>query len=81
MFVACSTLCFSKHPLGRALQDYAGNKDQKALDALLEPVRAAADKSALVRDLLESKRLFQALAWTPQDAYRFICEIPVLDAV
>jgi hypothetical protein len=66
-------------PLGRALQTYAGKKDQAALEKLLQPVRAAAGKSALVGSLLETKRLFQALAWTPQDAYQFIREIPVLE--
>jgi hypothetical protein len=66
-------------PLGRALQAYAGQKDQAALDSLLRPVRDAAEKSALVRDLLESKRLFQALAWTPRDAYQLVREIPLLE--
>ncbi len=66
-------------PLGRALQAYAGKKDQAALDSLVQPVRAASEKSALAGDLLESKRLFHALAWTPQDAYRFIREIPLFE--
>lgn len=66
-------------PLGRALQAYAGKKDHAALDSLLQPVRTAAENSALVRDLLETRRLFQALAWTPQDAYKFIREIPALE--
>jgi non-specific serine/threonine protein kinase len=66
-------------PLGRALQTYAGQKDQAALDSLLQPVRTAAEKSALVRELLESRRLFQALAWTPRDAYQIVREIPLLE--
>ncbi len=66
-------------PLGRALQAYAGQKDQAALDALLLPVRAAAEKSGLVRELLETKRLFQALAWTPRDAYQLVREMPLLE--
>ncbi|MCA1964110.1 MAG: hypothetical protein LDL31_09225, partial [Prosthecobacter sp.] len=45
-------------PLARALQLYAGQKDQTALNALLEPVRLAAEKSALLRGWLETKRLF-----------------------
>jgi superfamily II DNA or RNA helicase len=64
-------------PLGRAL--VAHQKNQPVLDALLLPVREAAQRSALIRDLLESKRLFQALAWTPQEAYLFLREIPVLE--
>jgi non-specific serine/threonine protein kinase len=66
-------------PLGRALQAYAGQKDQAALDSLLQPVRNAAEKSALVRELLETRRLFQALAWTPRDAYQMVREIPLLE--
>ena len=66
-------------PLGRALQVQQGRKDQAALDSLLAPVRAAAERSAVVRELLETRRLFQALAWSPQEAYRFIREIPQLE--
>jgi superfamily II DNA or RNA helicase len=66
-------------PLGRALQAYAGKKDQAALDSLLQPVRTAAEKSVLVNELLESRRLFQALAWTPRDAYQMVREIPLLE--
>ena len=66
-------------PLGRALQNYAAQKNQPLLDALLTPVRAASQRSPLVRELLESRRLFQALAWTPQEAFAFLREIPVLE--
>ncbi|HEV7404451.1 MAG TPA: DEAD/DEAH box helicase [Chthoniobacteraceae bacterium] len=66
-------------PLGRALQEYAGKKDQAALDSLLQPVRLAAEKSTLVRGLLETKRLFQALAWSPSEAYQLVREIPLLE--
>jgi non-specific serine/threonine protein kinase len=66
-------------PLGRALQTYATQKNQPLLDALLQPVRAASQRSPLVRDLLESRRLFQALAWTPQEAFAFLREIPALE--
>jgi non-specific serine/threonine protein kinase len=64
-------------PLARALQLYAGQKDQTALNALLEPVRLAADKSKLLREWLESKRLFQPMAMSPQEAYRVLRETTV----
>ncbi len=64
-------------PLARALQLYAGQKDQTALNALLEPVRLAADKSKLLREWLESKRLFQPMAMSPQEAYRVLRETSV----
>ncbi|MGV3658927.1 MAG: DEAD/DEAH box helicase [Prosthecobacter sp.] len=61
-------------PLARALQQYAGQKDQAALNALLEPVRLAAAKSRLLREWLETKRLFQPMAMSSQDAYRVLRE-------
>jgi non-specific serine/threonine protein kinase len=64
-------------PLARALQLYAAQKDPTALNALLEPVRLAADKSTLLREWLESKRLFQPMAMTPQEAYRVLRETAV----
>ena len=67
-------------PLGRALQAYADQKDQAALESLLRPVRAAAEESALVRGGLETRQLFKALAWTPQEAFVFLREIPRLEA-
>ncbi len=65
-------------PLARALQLYTGQKDPTALNALLEPVRLAAGRSSLVREWLESKRLFQAVAMTPQEAWRVLREAALL---
>ena len=67
-------------PLARALQEYAGAKNQAALRSLLEPVQQAAGRSTWVRDLLESRRLFQPQAWTPAQAHGFLREVPVLEA-
>lgn len=61
-------------PLARALQLYAGQKDQTALNALLQPVRTAAEKSQLLREWLETRRLFQPMAMTPQEAFRVLRE-------
>jgi superfamily II DNA or RNA helicase len=66
-------------PLGKALQTYAAQKNQPLLDALLKPVREASQRSPVVGELLESRRLFQALAWTPQEAFAFLREIPALE--
>lgn len=65
-------------PLARAMQLYAGQKDQAAMNALLRPVRAAAERSATVRALLESRQLFQALAWTPSEAYGLVRDLAAL---
>jgi non-specific serine/threonine protein kinase len=66
-------------PLSKALQQYAGAKDKKALINLLSPVQLASEKSPLVRELVESGDIYQALAWTPPQAYRFLKEVPVFE--
>ncbi len=66
-------------PLARALQEYAGAKNQAALRSLLEPVQQAAERSPWMRELLESRRIFQPQAWTPAQAYAFLREVPLLE--
>lgn len=66
-------------PLARALQDSAGRNDRSALQTLLEPLNAASKRSALVQQLIASKRVFQALAWEPAEAFAFLQEIPVFE--
>ncbi len=61
-------------PLGKALKQYAGERDARALESLLAPVQAAAEASPFARELLDSKRVFSALAWRPAEALRFIQE-------
>ena len=67
-------------PLARALQEYAGAKNQNALRSLLEPVQQAAERSAWARELLDSRAVFQALAWDTAEAYAFLRETQVLEA-
>ncbi len=67
-------------PLARALQDYAGAKNQAALRSLLEPVQQAADRSPWARDMLDSRSVFQPQAWDTTQAYAFLREIPTLEA-
>ncbi len=66
-------------PLAEALRNYAGAKAQAQLAALLEPVRRAGQQSPLVRELLESKALFQPQAWTIKEAHRFLTEAPRIE--
>lgn len=66
-------------PLSRALREYAGAKDKKTLIRLLSPVHEASQRSQFVRELVESGDLYQPLAWTPRQAYRFLSEMPLLD--
>ncbi|HEX5444238.1 MAG TPA: DEAD/DEAH box helicase, partial [Pirellulales bacterium] len=66
-------------PLGEALKHYVGEKNQDRLVALLEPVRQAAQASPLVRELLDSRALFQPQAWSIAQAHRFLSDVPRME--
>ncbi|HET6881418.1 MAG TPA: DEAD/DEAH box helicase [Pirellulales bacterium] len=69
-----------KHlPLADALKQYAGEKNQARLAALLEPVRQAAQSSALVRELLDKRAIFQPQAWSIGQAHRFLSDVPRME--
>ncbi len=63
-------------PLARALQEYAGARNKKALIRLLSPVQRVSESSVLIRELVESGDLYHPLAWTPAEAYEFLKETP-----
>jgi len=67
-------------PLQNALREYAGQRNAKALVKLLEPVHRASEQSEVVKELVDSGELFQPLAWTPQQAYRFLREAPQIES-
>jgi non-specific serine/threonine protein kinase len=66
-------------PLNRALQEYAGAKNKKQLLALLSPLLRAAERSEMMRELVDSGDVYHPLSWTPKEAHRFLCEIPVYE--
>ncbi|MEA1927735.1 MAG: DEAD/DEAH box helicase [Candidatus Auribacterota bacterium] len=66
-------------PLGRALREYAGEKNKKALIKLLSPVQLASEQSDFVREMVETSEIYHPLAWTPAEAYRFLQEVPLLE--
>ncbi len=66
-----------KHePLGRALQQYAGEQNRAAMLNLLLPISKAAESSELIRRLVDSGEIYHPLAWMPREAYEFIKAIP-----
>ncbi|HEX3148895.1 MAG TPA: DEAD/DEAH box helicase [Gemmataceae bacterium] len=70
-----------KHePLGRALQQYAGEQKREAMLNLLLPVSKAAESSEFIRDLVDSGNIYQPLAWTPRTAYEFLRAIPLFES-
>jgi len=66
-------------PLGRALEEYAGARNQAALSTLLSPVQRAAESSKLVRELLDSRAVFHPQVWRPEQAFSFLKDIPLFE--
>ena len=65
-------------PLGDAVRAASSAADRKRLLSLLMPVQRASERSALVKALADSGKLFEPQAWTPPEALRFLREIPSL---
>ncbi len=66
-------------PLGRAIEEYSGAKNHSALLRLLQPVQEAAGKSKLIRDLVDSGKIYHPQSWKIEEAYQFLREIPTLE--
>jgi non-specific serine/threonine protein kinase len=66
-------------PLGKALEEYADQRDRDALVNLLSPVSRAAETLDFVKDLVDSGEIFHPLAWTPAEAYRMLKSVPTLE--
>ena len=66
-------------PLSRALQEYAGEGNKQQLLKLLKPVYEASQKTAWVKSLLASHDLYHPLAWRPNEAYRLLQDVPLLE--
>jgi non-specific serine/threonine protein kinase len=62
-------------PLGNALREYAGARNRKKLLALLAPLQRAAERSELMRELVDSGDVYHPLAWTPTEAHAFLIEV------
>ena len=70
-----------KHePLGRALQQYAGDQNREAMLKLLLPISKAAESSELIEALVDSGDIYHPLRWLPRDAYEFLQAIPALES-
>ena len=67
-------------PLGRALDAAGAAADKQQLLGLLVPVQRAAERSPVAAGLLASGELYQAVAWTTDEAYRFLGDVPALEA-
>ena len=67
-------------PLARALQEHAGSDQRAALLRLLLPLQRASEQCPWLKLLLDSGAIFQAIAWTPREAHRFLQAIALFEA-
>lgn len=66
-------------PLGRSLQQSAGEADKAGLIRLLAPLHRASKESPFMADLVESGDVFHPIAWTAEETYVFLREIPMYE--
>lgn len=84
-FLATYTAKVSEHgklqhvPLGRALEEGGQKGDRATLLAILLPVNKAAAESALIKSLVDSHEIYAPQAWSEDDAYRFLKDIPIYE--
>jgi len=70
-----------KHlPLKKALEQYTGTQNKAALIKLLGPVHTAQQNSEWVKAMVKSQQIYQPMLWTPEQAYQFLKDIPLLEA-
>jgi non-specific serine/threonine protein kinase len=67
-------------PLARALEESSARGDRQALLHLLVPLQRAAERTAWLAELIDSGEVYQAMAWTPAEAHRFLRAIPAFEA-
>jgi non-specific serine/threonine protein kinase len=67
-------------PLGRALEEFAGAKNKPRLLSLLLPVQRAAESCPWLKEMVEDGGVFHPLRWDAVEAYRFLQDVPKLEA-
>ena len=67
-------------PLGRAVEESSARSDRQGLLHLLVPLQRAAEQSEWLAELIDSGAVYQPLAWTPDEALRFLRAVPAFEA-
>src|SRR5688572_1345933 len=67
-------------PLARALDESSARGDRQGLLHLLVPLQRAAEQSAWLAELIDTGAIYEAMAWTPAEAHRFLQAIPAFEA-
>jgi superfamily II DNA or RNA helicase len=65
-------------PLARAVDEARG--DRQTLLHLLVPLQRAAEGTDWLAELIDSGEVYQPLAWTPDEALRFLRAVPAFEA-
>ena len=85
-FLATYTTRLSAHakaqhlPLGQALREYAGAENKDRLLSLLLPVQRASEICPWLKAMVDSGEIFHPLRWKPDDAFRFLQDVPQLES-
>jgi non-specific serine/threonine protein kinase len=85
-FLATYTTRLSAHakaqhlPLGQALREYAGATSKGRLLSLLLPIQRAAEICPWLKAMVDSGEIFHPLRWKPNDAFRFLHDVPKLES-
>ena len=66
-------------PLRNALEEYFGQNNRRGLVKLLTPVQAAAERLEWVKEMVDSREVYQAVAWAPERAHRFLLDATTLE--
>lgn len=66
-------------PLNKALEEYAGTRNKKALINLLSPIQLASESSLLIKELIDSGDIYHPLAWSPNECYQFLGEVALYE--
>ena len=67
-------------PLSQALAEFAGAKKKVQLLALLQPVQRAAESCEWLNAMVSAGEIYHPLRWQPQAAWRFLLDVPKLEA-
>src|SRR5208282_5543016 len=67
-------------PLGKALQEYSGARNRERLLSLLMPVQRAAEHCPWLKVMVDAGEVFHPLRWSPQQALRFLKDVPALES-
>ena len=67
-------------PLSAALAQFGGSRRKAQLLSLLLPVQRAAQQCEWLREMVDSGEVYHPLRWQPEDALRFLHDVPKLEA-